>query len=88
MPFGLADLGILVLGIVVGFVLGTALRHIATRTATVTGTIVVTMLNFSATLLKNSPKFLPILGWGIFLGMFVSLIADINQNNKTPTKNL
>lgn len=72
----LADLGILVLGIVLGYVIGEALEDIGKRAATMTGTVIVAVLNFSSTLLKNTPRFLPILGWGIFLGLVVSIIVE------------
>lgn len=75
----LADLGILVLGIVLGYVIGEALEDIGKRAATMTGTVIVAVLNFSATLLKNTPRFLPILGWGIFLGLVVSIIVEQNE---------
>jgi len=76
MPFGLGELGILVLGIVLGYVIGEALEDIGKRSATMTGTVIVAVLNFSSTLLKNVPVFLPILGWGIFLGLVVSIIVE------------
>ncbi|HLC57765.1 MAG TPA: hypothetical protein VJH95_04285 [Candidatus Nanoarchaeia archaeon] len=76
MPFGLEDLGILVLGIVLGYILGEMLKGIGNKTARVTGTILVGVLNFSATLLKETPRYLPIIGWGIFFGLAVSLIIS------------
>ena len=75
-----SNLGIIVLGIVIGYALGEALEYIGKRTATVTGTIIVAVLNFSSTLLKTTSDFLPILGWGLFLGLFVSLFANLNKD--------
>ena len=78
-----ANYGIFVLGVVLGFIFAKYLREKVDVKTKVASTVIIAVVNFFATVTREIPTFLPLIGWGVFFGLIFGMIfTGLKQTTK------